>query len=51
MTNEQEYRWLHTEEAIDAIVKTHVEGIIEYTESQTDLVTLYCVDPDMSPSM
>lgn len=30
MTNEQECRWLQTEEAIDSIAMTHVEGITEY---------------------
>ena len=30
MTNEKEFRWLQTEEAIEAIVKTHVEGIVNY---------------------
>ena len=30
MTNEKECRWLQTEEAIEAIVKTHVEGIVNY---------------------
>ena len=30
MTNEKECRWLQTEEAIEAIVKTHVEGIMNY---------------------
>ena len=30
MTNEQECRWLQTEEALSALVKTHVEGIVNY---------------------
>ena len=30
MTNEQECRWLMTEEAIEAIAMTHVEGINGY---------------------
>ena len=30
MTNEKECRWLQTEEALSAIVKTHVEGIMNY---------------------
>ena len=30
MTNEQEFRWLMTEEAIEAIAMTHVEGIVGY---------------------
>ena len=30
MTNEKECRWLQTEEALSAIVKTHVEGIVNY---------------------
>lgn len=30
MTNEQECRWLQTEEAIEAIAKAYVEGITEY---------------------
>lgn len=30
MTNEKEFRWLQTEEALSAIVKTHVEGIVNY---------------------
>lgn len=30
MTNEKECRWLQTEEALSALVKTHVEGIVNY---------------------
>ena len=30
MTNEQECRWLQTEEALSALVKTHIEGIVNY---------------------
>jgi len=30
MTNEQECRWLQTDEALEAITMTHVDGIIEY---------------------
>ena len=33
MTNEKECRWLQTEEAIESIVMTHVEGITEYLAS------------------
>ena len=33
MTNEKECRWLQTEEAIEAIVKTHVEGIVNYLKT------------------
>ena len=30
MTNEKECRWLQTEEAIEAIARTHLEGITKY---------------------
>ena len=30
MTNEQECRWLQTEEALSAIAQTHVDGIIQF---------------------
>lgn len=30
MTNEKECRWIQTEEAIEAIARTHVEGITKY---------------------
>ena len=30
MTNEKECRWLQTEEALSALMKTHVEGIVNY---------------------
>ena len=30
MTNEKECRWLQTEEALSALVKTHVDGVKEY---------------------
>ena len=30
MTNEKECRWLQTEEALAALTKTHVEGIVNY---------------------
>ena len=30
MTNEKECRWLQTEEAIESISKTHIEGIVRY---------------------
>ena len=30
MTNEKECRWLQTEEALSALVKTHIEGITVY---------------------
>ena len=30
MTNEKECRWLMSEEAIETIARTHVEGIREY---------------------
>lgn len=33
MTNEKECRWLQTEEAIESIVMTHVDGITEYIEN------------------
>ena len=33
MTNEKECRWLQTEEAIESIVMTHVEGITGYLAS------------------
>ena len=30
MTNEKECRWLQTEEALEALTRTHVEGIVSY---------------------
>ena len=33
MTNEKECRWLQTEDAIEAIAMTHVEGSTEYLAS------------------
>ena len=33
MTNEQECRWLMTEEAIESIAMTHVEGIVGYLQT------------------
>lgn len=33
MTNEKECRWLQTEDAIEAIAMTHVEGIVDYLQS------------------
>ena len=34
MTNEKECRWLMTEEAIESIAMTHVEGITEYFKAK-----------------
>ena len=38
MTNEKECRWLQTEEAIESIVMTHVEGITEYLASLQSVI-------------
>ena len=38
MTNEKECRWLQTEEAIESIVMTHMEGITEYLASLQSII-------------